>query len=212
MNKQILFSTLLLFFFSGAGFSQIHIGVYGGLNNSKLAGDAPPFASYKSLPGLSAGLKFDVNLSSSVRLSIQPSFAQEGTKVFYQVATQEDPVDSIRIRLNYFSVPLLLEINSTSKHFYAIGGFEAGVLLNSKMQISGNEQNFKEPIAQLNIAMQFGAGYRIPIGPGHLIIEIRYAQGLVNLTDEAPESTVIPRVKTSGMKIFTGFEIPLAKK
>mgnify|MGYP006935337399 CR=1 FL=1 len=64
MNKSIPIFILLLFVSLG-GYSQSYIGVFGGINNSKLAGDAPVDAKYKSLIGLNAGAQFDLKLSKS---------------------------------------------------------------------------------------------------------------------------------------------------
>ncbi len=59
--------------------------------------------------------------------------------------------------------------------------------------------------------MHFGAGYKIPIGYPTLFVELRYSQGLVNLTDEVVQDNMIPRVKTAGIKFLVGVEIPLKK-
>jgi hypothetical protein len=49
------------------------------------------------------------------------------------------------------------------------------------------------------------------VGFGNLFVELRYAQGLINLTDEPVDESYIPRVKTTGFKLFTGYRIPLSK-
>jgi len=51
----------------------------------------------------------------------------------------------------------------------------------------------------------------IPLGYPRLFIELRYTQGLINLTDEPVEKSYIPRVKTSGFKVFAGIAFPLNK-
>ncbi len=66
-------------------------------------------------------------------------------------------------------------------------------------------------IAEINIALAFGAGLRIPLKYGRLFLELRYSQGLVNLTDEVVFTSEIPRVKTSDIRILFGYEIPLYK-
>ncbi|MCK5766145.1 MAG: hypothetical protein KAH26_09170, partial [Bacteroidales bacterium] len=60
-------------------------------------------------------------------------------------------------------------------------------------------------------AAHFGAGIRIPVGLPRLFVELRYSQGLVNLTDEPIEKSYVPRVKTSGFKVLAGIEIPLKR-
>jgi hypothetical protein len=115
------------------------------------------------------------------------------------------------IRLNYFSLPLLLKVSSTNKRFYALGGLEAGLLIDSFVTSNDIKEDLKVDVSEFNIAMHFGAGYRIPIGYPRLFVELRYAQGLINLTDEPVEDNIIPRVKTNGLKVLVGIEIPLKK-
>lgn len=207
---KINFLFLLLISVS-MSFGQSYVGIFGGLNSSKLAGDAPSKAYYKSLMGANVGAYFDLKLGKSIWLSLQPSYSQEGTKVFYNVSGLEEPVDSIKIRLNYFSLPLLLKVQSTNKRFYALGGIEAGYLLDSYKSSNDVQEEIGTEVSELNIAAHFGAGFRIPIGFTRLFIEVRYTQGVYNLTDEPIDKSTIPRVKTSGFKILTGVEIPLKK-
>ena len=62
-----------------------------------------------------------------------------------------------------------------------------------------------------NLAVHFGVGLRIPIGFPNLYVEGRYAQGIINLTDEPLDTDIIPRVKTNGFKVLVGIEFPLQK-
>lgn len=192
-------------------YSQSYVGVFGGLNSSKLKGDMPEYASYKSIMGANVGAYVDIKLASIIWLSVQPSYSQEGSKVKYSVRYQEEVVDSIHIRLNYFSLPLFLKVSSTNGRFYALGGIEAGILLNNQLSSHGNELDNDLKINDWNIAMHFGAGIKIPVGFPRLFVELRYTQGLVDLTDEPVDQSYIPRVKTSGFKILAGIEIPISK-
>ena len=66
-------------------------------------------------------------------------------------------------------------------------------------------------ITSWNLAMIFGVGYRISLGKTRLVLEGRYTQGLVNLSEETIQKDLIPRVKTNGFNILMGFEIPISK-
>ena len=79
------------------------------------------------------------------------------------------------------------------------------------MKIGDTKQDIDTDVAQFNVAMVFGAGFKIPLKIGRIFIELRYTQGLVNLTDEPIEESYIPRVKSSGLKLFAGYQIPLSK-
>jgi hypothetical protein len=210
---SVSFSLFLLLFIATFSLSgQSYIGVFGGLNSSKLAGDAPDNAKYKSLMGVNTGVNLDLKLGKSIWLSFQPSYSQEGTKVSYSFKGNTDPIDSLHIRLNYFSLPLFLKVTSNKERFYALGGLETGILLDSYTMIEDDKEELNESVSTVNIAMHFGAGFRIPIGLPRLYIELRYTQGLVNLTDEPIEKNYIPRVKTNGFKILAGIEFPLKKQ
>ena len=102
-------------------------------------------------------------------------------------------------------------MTSTKKRFYAIGGFETGLLVDSYVSSHDTKEDIKTDVAKWNVAMHFGVGIKIPIGFPRLFVEFRYSQGLINLTDEPIEKSYVPRVKTAGFKILAGIEIPLKK-
>ena len=197
--------------FSFLMYGQSYIGVFGGLNSSKLSGDAPQNAKYKGLMGANIGAYIDLNLGKGIFLSLQPSYSQEGTKISYTLPKAEEPVDSVHIRLNYFSLPLLLKVTSTNNRFYAIAGIETCLLLDSFVSSHDIKEDINASVAEWNVAIHFGAGIKIPVGFPRLFVELRYTQGLLNLTDEQIEESYVPRVKTAGLKIFAGVEIPLKK-
>ena len=193
------------------GYSQTMIGAFGGLSNSKLLGEIPDKASYKSLPGLTAGLQVDFKINNTIRLSLQPGINQEGTKVFYRVAGIPDPVDSVKFRLNYFSLPILFKVLSSNQKLYAIGGVESAWLTSNDLFLKDEKSEQEFEVASYNFVMHFGAGYRIPLGFPTIYIELRYAQGLVNLVDDKIDNTYLRRVKTNSLKVLAGIEIPLSK-
>jgi hypothetical protein len=161
MTRSIqIIAFLLLVFSSSLSKGQSYIGVFGGLNSSKLSGDSPNKAKYKSLMGANVGAYIDIKLSKIIFLSLQPSYTQEGTKMSYSVKDLEEPVDSISIRLNYFSLPVFLKVSSTNGRFYALGGIEIGLLLNNSISSHGTKQDIDPNIAEWNVAAHFGAGIR----------------------------------------------------
>jgi len=203
---------LVLVLSCSVSMGQTKIGAFAGLNSSKLSGDAPVESNYTSLMGGNFGAILDVKLGNSLYLSFQPSYSQEGTKISYDVKGELEPVDSFKIRLNYFSLPVLLKVTSSNQRFYALTGFETGLLLNSSIDVGDQtDQDIDVDIAQMNFAIHFGAGIRIPVGFSNLFVELRYSHGLENITNEPLNTNVIPRVKTTGFKLLTGIEIPLRK-
>ena len=211
MVKSIRVIVFLVAFLSTSlVFGQSYIGVFGGLNSSRLSGDAPEKASYKGLMGANVGAYLDINLGKGLSLSFQPSYSQEGTKVSYKVSGLKEPVDSLKIRLNYFSLPIFLKVTSTKERFYALAGIETGLLTDSFISSHDKKLDIETTLSEINVAMHFGAGFRIPVGKPRLFIELRYTQGLTNITDEPIEESYIPRVKTTGLKVLFGVELPIS--
>lgn len=212
MHKpKLLIVCLILILFSSKSIGQPTIGLTAGVSTNKFYGDAPVDARYTTLMGANFGAFIDAKLANGIFLSFQPSYNQEGTKVSYMAPGKDESVDSIKIRLNYFSLPVLLKVTSTNQRFYALAGVETAMLLNSSATIGGQKGEIETDISEWNFAVQFGAGTRIPVGKPILFIELRYTQGLVNITDEQVNNSYIPRVKSSGFKLMAGIEIPLIK-
>ncbi len=211
IKKASYLSSILFLLISLSISAQTHIGVFAGLNSSKLSGDAPINSSYKSLIGANVGALIDISISDNFMLSAQPSYSQEGTSISYILPGTDEEIDSLSLRLNYFSIPLLFKAYTANQRFYAIGGLEFGVLMNSFQKIDDVKSDIPVDISSWNLAFHFGAGLKIPLGIPNLFIELRYTQGLENLTDTPVEDNIIPRVKTSGLKIIAGIEIQLKK-
>lgn len=211
MNKaKLLIVILALLLTASLSMGQCYLGIFGGLNMSKLSGDSPPNGSYKSLMGGNFGALFDVKLGKSFYLSIQPSYSQEGTKVTYFVKGVYDPVDSVKFRLNYFSLPVILKVSSSNERFYALSGIETALLLSNAVKMENTEESFND-LSQWNVSVHFGAGINIPLGYPSMFVELRYTQGLIDLTHVPLSNDIDPRVKTTGFKVLCGVRIPLKK-
>jgi hypothetical protein len=217
LHKPLLNRFLLLFFlalFSYGLSGQTYLGFFAGINNGKLKGDAPPKATYKSSIGFNGGLYLDVQLSKLVTLSFQPTYTQEGAKVFFSVPDVKEPVDSIRIRLNYAAIPILVKVSSLNQRFYALAGIETGFLLdgNAKYTETEEQTSLTDDISQINLSVVFGAGLRIPLKFGRIFLELRYAQSIIDLTEEEVDESYVPRIKTAGTRLNVGYEIPLSRR
>lgn len=212
MHKKLLLISSC-FFFTVATFSQVHYGVVGGLNFGKLSGDIEANGKYQRIPGLNIGAMIDIDLSDNITLSLQPSYSQEGTTVGKRKNGNFVYKDSLDINLNYASLPVLLKIKSNNDRFYAIGGLESSKLVSSNMQtVNGPQTPIDVQVAEWNFSLHFGAGIKFPIGITTLFLEARYAQGINNLTDDPFVNDLIPRVKTSNIKLLTGISIPFKTK
>jgi hypothetical protein len=153
----------------------------------------------------------DFELSDYFFLGVQPSYSKEGSRVFYKTKSSESSVDSVHIRLNYISFPVLFKALTANELFYAIGRIEYAMLSSSFEKIEDTKSDIPANVTSWNLAMHFGAGVKLSLGVPNLFIEIRYTQGLVNLTDTPIDASNYPRIKTTGFKLLAGIEIPIKR-
>ena len=209
--KFLLLAFLLLSFTNS--FAQFKIGAIGGLNMGTFKGDQIVGGSYNKSIGTNWSIMFDTKLTDQIVLSLQPGLSKKGTKITYSVKGELEPVDSIAIKIDYFSIPLILKILSKNERFYAIGGLEAGIPLSANAEfltVPDENIDIKNLLSNVNIIMHFGVGYRIPVGKPTLFLEARYLQGLNNAVPvEKPAYNFFPRVRTSDVQLLFGIEFPL---
>ncbi|NOR74632.1 MAG: outer membrane beta-barrel protein [Draconibacterium sp.] len=212
MRIRYLLMVFLLLSFTNT-FAQLDIGAYSGLGLGKFKGDQAGDGKYNKLISANYGLIFDLTLSDQLILSLQPGLSGKGTRISYSVKGEPEPVDSIAIKINYFSIPLLIKISSKNEHFYAIGGLEAGLPLSATAEFIAkldDKRDVLNHLSDINLVMHFGVGYRIPVGKPTLFIEARYLQGLNNAVPlERPEYNYFPRVRTSDIQLLFGIEFSL---
>jgi hypothetical protein len=185
--------------------------MYLGLNNATLAGDAPVNSEYTANPGVLLGLNIDFKITEEVLLSFQPGFAQAGAKLAYKDSVDNLYQDSLTIDINAFVLPILINIISNNKRFYFSSGLEFGYQLQTTASSSNDNIDISEEVNKFNLSVNFGLTYLIPIGKPFLFLEARYSQGLINLTNSQNEESYVPRIKTSGLQLRLGIQLPLAK-
>lgn len=191
--------------------AQVKIGVLGGLNSSSLFGDAPESAKYKSAMGIYTGIQLDFYVHKNVAISIQPSYSSEGAKLFYNVQGNPELVDSGKIGINYVRIPLLAKINFNNDRFYALAGFDVGMLMDAAVNLNNQEEeDISEPLENIDYSFHTGVGYRWNLKTITLFLEARYTVGIKNISDDVENNrSYAPRVKNSGLKLLFGVEIPL---
>ncbi len=203
----------MIFLFYSQAMAQPEIGVLVGLNNSKLVGDSPPGGAYKYMMGFHGSVYIDFKLSDYVRLSFQPGFKTGGAMVAFKDPDLEEYKDSLKIHVANLCLPLFVKITSMNEKVYFMGGFSAD-FPSRVMADNGVEKiDISNELFKVNVTAQFGLGYRIPIQSTSLNIELRYLQGLVNLSDNKDEEAAyLPRIKSSSMQLLVGWQFPITKK
>lgn len=195
--------------FAGYASAQVHLGVYGGLNSANLSGDKPSDWNYLSNSGVMAGVAGEINLTQDVRISFQPGFLHKGTKVGVDVPGERDPKDSLSVQLNCLSMPILVKIIHDNEKVFLTGGFELSFLQKaSHKEIAGSKENdLTDKFSSMDIAALFGLGFNIAIKKAVLTLELRYSQGLINVSQfesRDPEKYLPPEFKTKGLQFLAG--------
>jgi len=185
---------------------------------TSLSGDAPLYASYKHRIGFAGGLVGEVDLNQGMRISVQPMFQQRGTTVAYDVEGEQDPRDSLAVRLDYVSVPVLLKVFSGSGRTYATGGVEFGFLESAtlaNLNAGVPDEDAKNLFQDVDVALAFGFGGVFPIAQWSVWVEGRYSQSIPNLSRSGadPETEGLPdRFRATGLQLYVGVDLPLGEK
>lgn len=215
MRPLLLFVAALVLPVSSATLAQgrFFLGATGGLSRTSLSGDAPVDASYTSLVGFSAGLIGEYALTDDIRLSVQPSYVRRGTGVAFDVG-EEDVRDSLKLSLDYFSIPVMARFMSAQGAWFVNGGLDCGFLLDASLSDvnAGGTVDVKSFVNSLDLMMILGVGGVVDVAPAFLTFEVRYAQSLLNAgsDDQLATAAGVPvRFRLSGLQLLAGVLFPL---
>ena len=194
--------------------AQWSAGVYGGMNLSKLRGDTPQDVYFNTLPNGDIGGFVEYGFNDQVIVGFQPYITRKGTKVSFRVTDIEDPVDSIKIYLSYFSFHIIIKVLTKKKKWYVLGG--AGIAKPLKsfykyMDGTDGRTDISDKVASINVYLQFGVGRRWKVWNNkYLFGEARYFQSLINTIRKGDlDPAYLPRVRTRGIQLSVGLDFPL---
>ena len=161
---------LLTIFLAFAGFTaQAQFGIKGGFNFANLKGDGPD--NFNVLTNWHIGVLYEADLNSFI--SVQPEFlySAQGAKLRNE-----------EIKLNYFSVPVLLKVYVTDG-FNLQAGSQFGMLLSESDNFSRyNSETF-------DFGLTGGLEYFITDG---FFVQARYYQGTKDVTNNTDlKNTVV---------------------
>lgn len=213
MRRIIYLFLPLIIILQMSAFCQVELGLVVGMDNSKLSGDKYERTKYKPKTGFILGITIDTHINDIISLSIQPGIINTGSRIQVPDTIQNEYKDSVSISVSYFRLPVYVKIQSKSKRLYFFSGLNFGYGLSLKVDNDIEEVDISDELKKFNMSLDFGIGYRIPIKKSGLYFELRYSQGLLNVANPDPDEDFgIPRVKMSGLKILTGFQIPISKR
>ena len=211
--KKLLFVIIPFFLVQIDTWGQVDLGAFAGIDNGRLSGDKFSNTVYKSKTGFIIGLSIDPQINDLISLSIQPGYIKTGSKIQVPDTIANEYKDSLRISVDYLFLDIFVKIQSKSKRLYFSSGLEFGYGLSLVVENELEEVDISDELNKWNLSAVFGIGYKVPIKKSSLYFELRYSQGLVNVAKpELEENYNIPRVKLSGLKFVTGFQIPISKR
>ena len=194
--KTKLCSLLITLFFAQAAFSQFNIGIKGGANITKIEG-----RSFKDEFRYGYHLGGFAEIGLGGKLSLQPEvlFNQYETRVdssfknIYQDALNFS--DNRKVKLNYLSVPVLLNYKLGSALSLQAGP-QFGILIDQDKNLL---ENGKEAFSKGDFSLLGGASLNI----SKIRISGRYMVGLNNINDLDNQN----EWKAQGFQVSLGFAL-----
>jgi len=191
------------------------VGAFLGLGREGISGDAPPSTTYLGAIGGIAGLQGEIALTDGIALSVQPMFSQRRTTLTTATFSGETTHD---LKLDYVSVPVVLKFSAARGRTYVAGGLDLGFLQTAKITGNGLDEDIKDGFHPTDLGALVGFGVVFPIGGPNLTTEIRYVQGLTDLSktpasavDPAASSDLPDRFHSGGWQLTAGILFPFGK-
>ena len=190
------------------------IGAILGLDRGAISGDAPPNTNYGSGMGWIAGVQVDFHLTSDLALSLQPRINHRSTELIS--ADEESPDESVAdLEFDYVSFPLVLKLEAAGGRTYVAGGVDLAFLTSARLTGDGIDEDIESLLHGTDVGALLGFGVVFPVGAPRLTTELRYVQGLVNLSNDSEGAALrnLPdRFHTSGWQLTAGIVFPLGKR
>jgi len=181
------------------------IGAQVGVDRCGLWGDNGENAQYNAHTGFLAGVQGEFEIARGISLSLQPQYVQRVTES--TTATTAGEAQG-KLTLDYVSVPIVVKFGLGSGRTYVSSGLDLGFLSSAKLSAGGPDRDVKSFFHGNDIGALLGFGVVFPIGRPRLTTEVRYVQGLVNVTDTQiggwPE-----RFHSYGWQVAAGILFPL---
>ncbi|MCJ7716361.1 MAG: PorT family protein [Anaerolineales bacterium] len=193
--------------------AQFSIGVNAGVARMKFSGDAVKGLGY-FVPdlGFSTAFRVDYRISDAVAISFQPGYSQLRSSYFVMNDSATRAIDSTDLRMNSFSLPLQVIAWSENGRFFVLAGMQFDYTLSFKSETLVSPYSDSYDVRDFNLYAQFGAGFIVPLGKPYLSFELRYSQGILDLTNPlVHQDSFLPRTKITNISFIVGIQWPLGK-
>jgi len=197
MKTKLLVPLFAFVLFSVAGIAQggvpiFQLGVKGGVNLSKIDGKA--FADEFKY-GYHAGAFATIKISNHVQIQPEVLFNQYNTKADTSLSNVFNIKNLKDVKLNYISVPLLLNLTPVKLISFQVGP-QFGILLDKHKSLF---ENGKDAFSSGDLSLIGG----VQLNLGSLRVSGRYVVGLSNINDASNSD----KWKNQGFQLSAGFRI-----
>jgi hypothetical protein len=183
------------------------VGAHLGLDRGGLDGDAPPNSQYTDKAGLVAGIQGEFGFARDMSLSLQPSFVQKKSGVLIAPSTRGASTTELELSFDYVSVPVVVKFAKAGGRTYVAGGITVDFLTAATLSGLGSDRDVTSAYNSTGFGAVLGFGVVFPVGRTRLTTELRYVQGIANMTTGAAAATagaLAPRLHSSGWELIVG--------
>lgn len=221
--KTLTFSLLVLLLFGGsASAAKVGLDVKAGLNLSKFIGkDADIFefeeeegVKHPFLPAFSGGLGLRIQIVDMFTIQPELLLSTKGTKYSME---EGDFSGSFSLKSMYLEIPVLLKFNIPASETIYPSIYAApalGILTSAKAvekyddgEDSDEEsEDIKDEFKAVDFGLAFGADLGIKVGPGKILLDVRYTLGLTSIW-EVPNGFEgdVPDIRNGAISVFAGY-------
>lgn len=199
-------------------YSQVSIGIMGGVTSINLVGDPVAINVYNPHVGWNASSVIDIDLAHDVFISIRPGviygYGRVQTTDTIDLPFNKQLIyrDSVNISIGSFNTPILLKVITDNERFQFTSGIEIGYLVQATWN-NGNEKiDIRSHLKNFNSSITFGLGYRLPVKQSWIAFELSYSQGIVNQSRPEIDIELLNRLKTSSLRLTVAWTFPVSKK
>jgi hypothetical protein len=217
ISKSILI--FLLVFSTSNLMAQLSIGGRVGANFANVSVSNIEDISTNSITGFSVAFVLDIGITENFSVQPELAFIQKG---FNQEETFDILGTMFTIKvdqvINYIDVPILAKyafVNSETLIVYVAAGPVLGYAMSGKTTVEQDGEketmdiNFDdEGINRFDFGGSIGAGAGFGVGPGHIVLDLRYVMGFSNLIKDPIDNE---KVNNTGFGASVGYVVPLGE-
>ena len=215
LRSAVVAATCLASIWTANSARAASIGAVLGLNRGAIGGDAPLNTEYGGKTGLLGGVQAEIGLGDEISLSLQPMYVRRGTSLTAADSVETSGERETELTLDYVALPVVVKFNAARGRTYVAGGLDVAFLTAARLTGEGLDEDVKSSFEDLDVGALLGFGVVFPAGRVRLPIELRYVQGLVNLSGDSASGAIadLPdRFHSSGWQLTAGILLPLGGK